>query len=401
MGNWYKVTKRINGRLYDYWQRTERHGKSTKTFNKYIGRSGSGSAATITAASSDTAAFKPDRPEDAIWKLNPVHNPDGVDLRQYKRAMEAERREDERIQYGSLAARKGRQKQAVRDAKRKTRATKAVNPFLAQGIQHSTYYRGGGTGSMPKGLSAADVLKYETQELGNTITPEPGIDLSSIKSEKLVWVTNTKDAAKEYGKVEPITGNFRVVARDNYGGLLVERVVKPDTERKTTETPYFVSDLSPEDQAAYNAMMPTHKPNQPEKSDLERRADEWKAQGKYIGVGCSETEPYKDESWGARRTVIESTSMKKPANDFLSCPLTSVEVKTIEGIRTFYLRQKDDKYYVMCGSTSNMKHYEKAFDTPDQAAAYAGAETMKWELERAEEARLENEEYHKRYGSEA
>src|SRR4051812_39848398 len=40
-GNWYKVVKRINGRLYDYWQRTERHGTQVKTFNKYIGPTGS------------------------------------------------------------------------------------------------------------------------------------------------------------------------------------------------------------------------------------------------------------------------------------------------------------------------------------------------------------------------
>src|SRR5262245_23103471 len=37
MGNWYRVTKKIHGRYYDYWQRTERHGRSVKTFNKYIG----------------------------------------------------------------------------------------------------------------------------------------------------------------------------------------------------------------------------------------------------------------------------------------------------------------------------------------------------------------------------
>jgi hypothetical protein len=37
MGKWYKVTKRINGRFYDYWQRTYRVGKSMKTENKYIG----------------------------------------------------------------------------------------------------------------------------------------------------------------------------------------------------------------------------------------------------------------------------------------------------------------------------------------------------------------------------
>jgi hypothetical protein len=27
VGNWYRVSKRINGRLYDYWQRTYRVGK--------------------------------------------------------------------------------------------------------------------------------------------------------------------------------------------------------------------------------------------------------------------------------------------------------------------------------------------------------------------------------------
>lgn len=37
MGNWYRVTKRINGRLYNYWQRTKRVGKSVKTENRYIG----------------------------------------------------------------------------------------------------------------------------------------------------------------------------------------------------------------------------------------------------------------------------------------------------------------------------------------------------------------------------
>jgi hypothetical protein len=34
---WYRVTKKINGRFYDYWQRTYRVGKSVKTENRYIG----------------------------------------------------------------------------------------------------------------------------------------------------------------------------------------------------------------------------------------------------------------------------------------------------------------------------------------------------------------------------
>lgn len=34
---WYRVTKTINGRKYDYWQRTYRVAGSVKTENKYIG----------------------------------------------------------------------------------------------------------------------------------------------------------------------------------------------------------------------------------------------------------------------------------------------------------------------------------------------------------------------------
>lgn len=35
--NWYKVTKRIRGISYLYWQKTYREGRSVKTLNKYIG----------------------------------------------------------------------------------------------------------------------------------------------------------------------------------------------------------------------------------------------------------------------------------------------------------------------------------------------------------------------------
>jgi hypothetical protein len=37
--NWYRVTKTIRGRKYDYWQKTYRVGRSVKTLNKYIGPS--------------------------------------------------------------------------------------------------------------------------------------------------------------------------------------------------------------------------------------------------------------------------------------------------------------------------------------------------------------------------
>jgi polyhydroxyalkanoate synthesis regulator phasin len=51
--NWYRVTKTIRGRKYDYWQKTYRVGRSVKTLNKYIGPAGSaaGSAPTVSLSS--------------------------------------------------------------------------------------------------------------------------------------------------------------------------------------------------------------------------------------------------------------------------------------------------------------------------------------------------------------
>src|SRR5690349_14164122 len=56
VGSWYKVTKRINGRFYDYWQRTYRVGKSVKTDNRYIGPS---RRSAITAPSATTSQREP------------------------------------------------------------------------------------------------------------------------------------------------------------------------------------------------------------------------------------------------------------------------------------------------------------------------------------------------------
>jgi hypothetical protein len=213
MGNWYRVTKTINGRRYDYWQRTKRVGKSVKTENKYIGPAGSGKASaastphdpfaharfgsptfipktgylpeaqryvnewgtvsysdkrsaelyaadlekgeggtwraeretpngywrahriTTTAPAVTPARERsptaPETPEDAMYQLNPTHNPDGVDLRNYKKWKARERAEDERIQYGNLKDRVARQKKELRTAKRKAKGLKIANPFLA------------------------------------------------------------------------------------------------------------------------------------------------------------------------------------------------------------------------------------------------------------------------------
>jgi hypothetical protein len=77
---------------------------------------------------------------------------------------------------------------------------------------------------MPRGLTAADVIAFETDELGNDLILEPGVATETIKSERLVWLTTTKQAAKHYGYVEAVTGNFRIIARDHDDGLLVEQV---------------------------------------------------------------------------------------------------------------------------------------------------------------------------------
>jgi hypothetical protein len=37
MGNWYLVTKRINGHFYLYWQKTYRLNGKVKTLNQYVG----------------------------------------------------------------------------------------------------------------------------------------------------------------------------------------------------------------------------------------------------------------------------------------------------------------------------------------------------------------------------
>lgn len=111
MGSWYKVIKTINGRAYDYWQRTTRVGKSVKTENKYIG------------PSSKALNLAPnfDRLDHAIARAQ--HD-----------VADKQRREDELIQYGPLAERIARQKAALRAVKRKTKGIKANNPFLAQAL---------------------------------------------------------------------------------------------------------------------------------------------------------------------------------------------------------------------------------------------------------------------------
>lgn len=107
------------------------------------------------------------------------------------------------------------------------------------------YFRGGGKGSMPKG-TLSDVLKYENEELGNAdVKAEPGIDPTNISTKNLVWVTEKEEDAAEYGDVTTEDfENYRIVARDGQGGLLIEnlstkeeiKVEKPKEEAPDTTT---------------------------------------------------------------------------------------------------------------------------------------------------------------------
>ena len=69
-------------------------------------------------------------------------------------------------------------------------------------------------------------MKYEQEELGNKdVVPEPGIDLTNIKSENLAWLTETEDQAREYGEASKSDlKDYRVIARDSEGGVLVEKL---------------------------------------------------------------------------------------------------------------------------------------------------------------------------------
>lgn len=87
------------------------------------------------------------------------------------------------------------------------------------------FYRGGGVGMMPSG-TAADVIKYEREVLGNSdIKVEPGVDPKKISTKYLVWVTEKKKDAKEYGNVGIVElEKYQIIARDGYGGLLINAI---------------------------------------------------------------------------------------------------------------------------------------------------------------------------------
>ena len=74
--------------------------------------------------------------------------------------------------------------------------------------------------------TAADVVRYEQEELGNELGISDDIikELESYPAGRVVWITRTKTAAKRYG--EPVTINIPPGSRilcpdDGDGGSLI------------------------------------------------------------------------------------------------------------------------------------------------------------------------------------
>ena len=79
--------------------------------------------------------------------------------------------------------------------------------------------------------TAQSIVDFDAEELGNTYTKEDaekvaqklGLNLKEIKGEDVVWVTKTKEEAKEYGQPEKyeITKDNIILAKDPTGGYLI------------------------------------------------------------------------------------------------------------------------------------------------------------------------------------
>jgi len=126
---------------------------------------------------------------------------------------------------GEQAVKAGRQ--AVLVEKSEKAIEEHIKPKLKAATGVTTFYRGGGEGAAPRGKTAMDILQYEKKELGNAdIVAEPGIALRSIPAERVQWLTTTRKAAEQYGEVEEVqVDNYRIIARDSEGGVLVETKV--------------------------------------------------------------------------------------------------------------------------------------------------------------------------------
>ena len=86
----------------------------------------------------------------------------------------------------------------------------------------------GDTGYRNEGLTAFDVVQYESRELGNYadfkhLNKTMLTELKKYSSDDIIWVTKNKRTAKHYGEVCLIfmTGNERIIATDGDNGYLI------------------------------------------------------------------------------------------------------------------------------------------------------------------------------------
>jgi len=99
---------------------------------------------------------------------------------------------------------------------------KEASPTVNSGAT-AKYYRGGPSSEPPRGMTAADVVRYEREELGNNIAVEKGVDLTRYPSESLQWLSPNEEYAAEFGDVSPaeLPKGAKILARDPDGGVLV------------------------------------------------------------------------------------------------------------------------------------------------------------------------------------
>jgi hypothetical protein len=143
VGNWYRVTKKIHGRLYDYWQRTYRVGKSVKTENPYIGPSTKG------GFTSSTASTAPKREplyarqfEIPIASISTAQYRKPLNIRELKKEKKAilQAAEFDHVAFGAVqdeldyAYAVKADKEKKRATRAKTKGIKALNPFIAQAL---------------------------------------------------------------------------------------------------------------------------------------------------------------------------------------------------------------------------------------------------------------------------
>ena len=86
-------------------------------------------------------------------------------------------------------------------------------------------WRGMSMGGFPPGTTAADVIRYEAEELGNDNKVDPNILplLEKRPASDLIWVTKSKEDATKYGNPQPvkIDPNSTVIGQDEEGGYLI------------------------------------------------------------------------------------------------------------------------------------------------------------------------------------